>query len=77
MSSDFRDRFWHKVCMNDQFLILGMMFSVVLLVLSLATYPFVDRNSATYVIVVIDIVMMSGLFALCAGMLTKCRRRRE
>lgn len=75
MSSDVGERFWHNVCRNDHLLILGMAFSGVLLILSLVTFPFVDRDSATYVIVVLDIVMMSGLFALCAATLALCRRR--
>lgn len=75
MSSNVGDRFWHKLCRNDHYLILGMMFSSVLLILSLFTYPFVDPNSATYVVVVIDILMMAGLFTLCAATLAMCRRR--
>lgn len=75
--SDFTDRLWDRLCaFREQFYLL-LVVDVLLLVVSVATVPFVDLDSAAGVLVVLDVAMFSLVLVPLGYVQYRCRQRRE
>lgn len=64
-----------QVCTQKQQLVFGILLSVVLMVLSLVSLTVVHPESATYVIVVLNLVSLSFITVIFSITILLCRRR--
>jgi len=69
------DRFWELICGFDVHLWIGFSLTAVLLILSVGTFFFVERGSGSYVIVQIDILILTTLLLGITVLLRQCSER--
>lgn len=75
--SEFRERFWDRLCGFQWQLFMLLVFDVALLVIALASLPFVEAGTATGVIVWVDIGIFLAALVPLAYVQYRCRRRQR
>lgn len=71
---DRRKRFWEIICGFSGALWLGFALTVSLLVLSLFSYVFASGETASYVILQIDLVLLTVALVGFSVLLYRCNR---
>lgn len=75
MGNTFAAELGEEVCAHKSQLVLGVAAAAVLLVLSFVSFAVVDPSSPTFVVVVLNIVTLSGVIAVFSAAIVLCTRR--
>lgn len=71
------DRFWSLACRYQPIYVALLVIILILLILSVLAYPFLERGSASQAITQVNFVLL-GLFAMVVGfMYWRCRESVE
>jgi hypothetical protein len=68
-----RERFWEMVCSAYGIIRLGFSLTVVMFLLSLFSFLYVEPGSATYAILQVDLVLLAVSFVVLSIPLYRCR----
>lgn len=71
----FKRRFWDRICDYQDYLKLALGMSGFLLGLLALALPGIERGSASYVILVVDLVLLAPLAVVTGYLLYRCRHR--
>lgn len=71
----FKRRFWNRVCDYQDYLKLALGVCGFLLGMLLLALPGIERGSASYVILVVDLVLLVPLAAVVGYLIYRCRHR--
>jgi len=77
MTQSFKERFWDLICSAETQFQFLLIFTVTLLVLGLVALPLVERGTAAWVLLQLDLVIFGTVLALTLLVLRKCRSRRS
>jgi len=72
MDENFRKEFWILLCSFRRALRVLFILVTILLVLTLVALVGVDRNSTSFGVVLLDLVVLLPLWAVVAAILRKC-----
>jgi len=75
MDEETRQRFWDLVCAFQRPLLAGMAILGALLALSLFSLFFVDRGSAAYVVLQVDLLLLIGALSSMLYAIYRCLNR--
>lgn len=75
--STFGERFWDRLCGFRRELFVLLVLDLLLLVVALVSLPFIDRGTASGVLVRIDVVLFTLGAIPLAYVQYRCRRRTE
>jgi hypothetical protein len=71
----FKRRFWNKICDYQDYLKLAVGVSGFLVGMLLLALPGIRRGSASYVILVVDLVLLVPLVVVTGYLVYRCRHR--
>lgn len=75
--SDFRARFWNRMCGFQSELYVLLVFDLVMLTVALLTLPHVAPDSASGVLVRVDILLFGAVLPPLVAILYRCRTGRD
>jgi hypothetical protein len=73
VNGDFRDEFWAVVCDFETVILAALGIDAFLLLLGLVSVFGVERGSASFVILVVDLVLLVPLFFVTLFLYWRCR----
>lgn len=71
----FRGRFMRTVCQHDYLMYLAFTFEVMLLLLAVLSFLYADLDRSTRSILILDFVLLGGLFTGTVGLIYVCNSR--
>lgn len=70
--SEFNDELWTQLCSHAPKLRAGFGISVIIILLLVVSLSKIETGSATYVIVIVDLVTLLVLAAICGYVVLRC-----
>jgi hypothetical protein len=75
VANSFRENFWERVCGLYDIFVMGALVTIVLLALSLVIYILIEGRGATYTIIQVNIIMLTGLLIGLSIPIYYCRNK--